>query len=136
MSVLVFFSSKEVDMMAAAISIQKEREDDVDFTYPFFYDYKGIITKHDASNSDDWGGLIAPFEPLSLVLLLLSVPTMATLLCVCENITPANKRYERAGWPSDISPFKKFSHCLLYMYGALLCEGTMSGNLNNAVNIG
>jgi hypothetical protein len=53
---------QEVDIVAAPISIQAERDPAMDFSYPYYYEYTTVLVKKPDVNSIKWRTLIDPFK--------------------------------------------------------------------------
>ena len=53
---------QEVDMVVSPISIQAEREEVMDFIYPFYTDYTTVLLKLPDPADSKWKTLIQPFK--------------------------------------------------------------------------
>ena len=53
---------QEVDMTMAPLTISYERERVMDFTYPFYHDFSGVLLKRPDPNSKKWRTYIDVFR--------------------------------------------------------------------------
>lgn len=102
--------------MIGAISIQKEREDVMDFTYPFFHDSSAMILKRSLSIYDVWAKIFRPFHWTTLLLLVASIVVIGRVLSIVENYHP------KYGKPQK-NYFGRWDMCIWYLLAALLREG-------------
>ncbi|CAC5375410.1 unnamed protein product [Mytilus coruscus] len=58
---------RDVDIVAAPLTIQTDRERVIDFTYPYFYEPSVILIKKPDPNLTKWRTLIDPFSPTVLL---------------------------------------------------------------------
>ncbi|XP_060063877.1 uncharacterized protein LOC132544318 [Ylistrum balloti] len=110
----------EVDIVAAPLSTQANREKVMDFTYSYFIDYTTIIMKKPDPYEKKWRTLIDPFSEQLLLCVLLSLPVMSLLLFLFERFSPYyTGDEEREG----MSGLHTYQDAFWYMYGALLTQG-------------
>ncbi|XP_046572371.1 glutamate receptor ionotropic, delta-1-like [Haliotis rubra] len=74
---------KEVDIVLAPLTVREDREEVMDFTYPYFYDAAGAIFKRPGLKR--WSTLLRPFKWEVLLCLGIGVAGLTLLLHVMEN---------------------------------------------------
>ncbi|ESO96399.1 hypothetical protein LOTGIDRAFT_159803 [Lottia gigantea] len=109
---------KEADLMVAAIGISKEREDVMDFTFPYLFNH-GVAMFKLRNNPEDekWQTLLKPF-------------TLGVLACIGAALITAGVIYhliEKFNPYYTKPPTLTFWYRIEYLYGALLAHGC--GNL-------
>ncbi|XP_076114569.1 putative glutamate receptor [Mytilus galloprovincialis] len=108
---------REVDIVAAALTVHSDRETVMDFTYPYFYEFSSIIFKKSDPDNSKWTRLLDPLSTTVLILVGICLPTASFILCLLENTNPFyNKRQGKRG-------LHNMSDSFWYMYGALLTQG-------------
>ncbi|KAL3848512.1 hypothetical protein ACJMK2_019363 [Sinanodonta woodiana] len=119
---------EEVDMVVAPLAAQKQREEVMDFTYAFYYDYTSVILKKPDPNRNKWLTLIDPFRWEVLVGILTSVPVMALVLRTLEKYNPyhSKHKYQRDSTFNQGSRdgrLDTYQNAFWYLYGTLLSKG-------------
>ncbi|XP_060589780.1 glutamate receptor ionotropic, kainate glr-3-like isoform X1 [Ruditapes philippinarum] len=114
---------EEVDIVAAPISIQAERDPAMDFSYPYYYEYTTVLVKKPDVNSIKWRTLIDPFKFEVLLTIGASLLVVTVLVFLLERYNPfytipeyAEERVKNGGLHTWHSSF-------WYVFGALLCQG-------------
>ncbi|XP_069121394.1 glutamate receptor ionotropic, delta-1-like [Argopecten irradians] len=110
----------EVDLVAAPLSAQANREKVMDFTYSYYIDYTTILMKKPDPYEKKWRTLIDPFSEQLLLCVLLSLPVMSLLLFLFERFSPYYVRDEER---EGMSGLHTYQDAFWYMYGALLTQG-------------
>ncbi|CAC5375407.1 GRIK2 [Mytilus coruscus] len=111
---------RDVDIVAAPLSIQTDRERVIDFTYPYFYESSAILMKKPDPNLTKWRTLIDPFSPTVLLCIFISLPISSFFLFFFEKYNPYYRKVEDR---SKVRGLHHFSDSFWYMYGALLTQG-------------
>ena len=83
-SILLNFDRQEVDIVAADISIQKEREMVMDFAFPFYYGDTSVLLKKPDPNEGKWRTLVDPFKWRVLVAIGAMLPFASLLAFLLE----------------------------------------------------
>ncbi|XP_067682011.1 glutamate receptor-like isoform X1 [Haliotis asinina] len=106
---------EEVDMVVAPISIAPDREQVVDFIFPYYYEYTTILIKKPDPNRTKWRTLIDPFKWQVLMCIFISLLGVTTFYFLVERWNPyyEGKRKKKS----------MFGDAFWYMYGALLTQG-------------
>ncbi|XP_063428109.1 glutamate receptor ionotropic, kainate 2-like isoform X1 [Mytilus trossulus] len=111
---------RDVDIVAAPLSIQTDRERVIDFTYPYFYESSAILMKKPDPNLTKWRTLIDPFSTTVLLCIFVSLPICSFFLFFFEKYNPYYRKVEDR---SKVRGLHHFSDSFWYMYGALLTQG-------------
>ncbi|XP_052103578.1 glutamate receptor ionotropic, kainate glr-3-like [Mytilus californianus] len=111
---------RDVDLVAAPVTVQITRENAVDFTIPYFYDSPAILLKKPDPNSKKWRTLIDPFSEYVILCIFISLPVTSLFLFFFEKCTPYYRRMEDR---DKVRGLHHFLDSLWYMYGALLTQG-------------
>ncbi|KAK3586557.1 hypothetical protein CHS0354_022690, partial [Potamilus streckersoni] len=119
---------EEVDMVVAPLAAQKQREEVMDFTYAFYYDYTSAIIKKPDPNRNKWLTLIDPYRWEVLVGIIISVPVMALVLRTLEKFNPYHSKHEYQrdstfNQGSRDGRLDKYENAIWYLYGTLLSKG-------------
>ncbi|CAG2217228.1 GRID1 [Mytilus edulis] len=110
----------DVDIVAAPLTIQTDRERVIDFTYPYFYEPSVILIKKPDPNLTKWRTLIDPFSTTVLLCIFISLPISSLFLLFFEKYNPYYRKVEDR---SKVTGLHHFSDSFWYMYGALLTQG-------------
>lgn len=122
-----FHCFQEADLTVAALSVQPEREEVMDFISPYYTEYTVIILKKPAESSTKWRTLIDPFSWVVLVAIAVSLPVVTFFLTLCEKLSPCYAHIQNRGkYPG----LHNFSDCFWYLLGALLTQGKFVSNIN------
>ena len=108
--------------MAAAFSMQADREMVIDFTYPYFFESTAILMKKPDPNATKWRTLIDPFSPTVLLCIFISLPVSSFFLFFFEKNNPYYRKVEDR---RKVRGLHHFSDSFWYMYGALLTQGKL-----------
>ncbi|WAR27606.1 GLRK-like protein [Mya arenaria] len=119
----------EVDIVAADISIQKEREMVMDFMFPFFYGSTSVVIKKPDPNRRKWRTLVDPFksEVLAFIGIVLIAASVIGFLFNPFYCNPDNARLR-----SETYGLHTIHDAFWYMYGALLSQGGVNLPESNA----
>ncbi|WAR27612.1 GRIK2-like protein [Mya arenaria] len=120
---------EEVDIVAADISIQKEREMVMDFMFPFFYGSTSVVIKKPDPNRRKWRTLVDPFkgEVLAFIGVVLLAASVIGFLFNPFYCDPDNARLR-----SETYGLHTIHDAFWYMYGALLSQGGVNLPESNA----
>ncbi|XP_059160214.1 probable glutamate receptor [Physella acuta] len=116
---------KEVDLVAAPLTIHEMRERVMDFTFPYFVDYTSVMMKLPDPADRKWLTIIQPFRWEVHLAILMSLIFTSCLLTFMERHNPHNKTRDRDNsyrWSRDES-FLGFYHTFWYLFGALFTQG-------------
>lgn len=108
-------------MVAADISIQKEREMVMDFTFPFYYGDTSVIIRKPDPNAKKWRTLIDPFKWQVLMTIILVLPVVSFIVFLMEKYNPYYNHPENQ--TAEENRLGTFIDAFWYMYGALLSQG-------------
>ncbi|CAG5124472.1 unnamed protein product, partial [Candidula unifasciata] len=108
---------QEVDMVVAPLAMDGERDNVIDFAYPFFTDYTTVVFKRQDPNSSKWLTLIRPFKWQVHLTIWISMISVAILITILERRNP----YYQAN--SQKSAFDNFIDSICYLFGSLLTQG-------------
>ncbi|XP_045200055.2 glutamate receptor 2-like isoform X1 [Mercenaria mercenaria] len=114
---------EEVDIVAADISIQKEREMVMDFMFPFYYGYTSVLLKKPDPNARKWRTLVDPFQWEILMTIGISLPIVSLMAFLLEKFNPFYNDPENARIATENYGLHTFHDSFWYMYGALLSQG-------------
>lgn len=114
---------EEVDIVAADISIQKERELVMDFMFPFYYGSSSVLLKKPDPNARKWRTLVDPFKWEVLMTIGICLPIVSMLAFLLEKFNPFYNDPENARIAAETYGLHTFHDAFWYMYGALLCQG-------------
>ncbi|XP_033760423.1 probable glutamate receptor [Pecten maximus] len=113
-------AKREIDIVAAPLTTQAQREEVMDFTYSFYMDYTTILMKKTDPNLTKWRTLIDPFSEVLLLCVCISIPVVSLLLFLFERFSPCcvgdDDREEKSG-------LHTYQDAFWYVYGALLTQG-------------
>ena len=110
-------------MVMAPVSIQPERMQYVDFSYPFYYDYTSVLVKKPDPGKLKWRTLVDPFKWQVLLFIGISLPVVTAMIFFIEKYNPYYAVPEYAEVREQTGGLHKIHDAFWYMYGALLCQG-------------
>ncbi|OWF52486.1 Glutamate receptor ionotropic, kainate 2 [Mizuhopecten yessoensis] len=111
---------KDVDLVAAPLSITMQRERVMDFIHPFFHDHSEVLIQKPDPQETKWRTLIDPYSDTVIISIGLSLPLASLVLVALENISPVYSGDEREPNGSDLN---SFLGSFWYLFGALLTQG-------------
>ena len=111
-------------MVAADISIQKEREMVMDFAFPFYYGDTSVVIKKPDPNAKKWRTLLDPFKWQVLMAILLTLPVASFLIFLMEKYNPYYNQPQHQ--TTEGNRLGTFIDAFWYMYGALLSQGMLN----------
>ena len=110
-------------MVAADISIQKEREMVMDFAFPFYYGDTSVIIKKPDPNAKKWRTLIDPFKWEVLIAIISVLPVVSFLVFLMEKYNPYYTNQVDTTPLAEENRLGTYIDSFWYMYGALLSQG-------------
>lgn len=116
---------KEIDLVAAPLTMQTDRERVMDLSHPYFYEATVILLKKPDPNDSKWRTLIDPFHPYVLICIFISLPVSSFFLFFFEKNNPYYRNVEGR---NKVRGLHHFSDSFWYMYGALLTQGKFFGS--------
>ncbi|KAL4222939.1 hypothetical protein ACF0H5_018980 [Mactra antiquata] len=114
---------EEVDMVAADITIQKEREMVMDFMFPFFYGDTSVLLKKPDPNARKWRTLVDPLKWEVLMAIGICLPIVSLMAFLIEKFNPFYNDPKNAQIATVSYGLHTFHDAFWYMYGALLSQG-------------
>ncbi|KAK7104405.1 hypothetical protein V1264_019127 [Littorina saxatilis] len=112
-------ANSKVDLVVAPLTVTQQREQAMDFTYPFFNDADTVIYKKPDPKKDKWRTYLQPLKWQVLLLICVSLLATSLLLGFLESWSPfypGNRLSEHRG--HHTSYFRSFR----LLYGALLAQ--------------
>ncbi|XP_052784546.1 glutamate receptor ionotropic, kainate 2-like isoform X2 [Mya arenaria] len=123
---------EEVDIVAADISIQKEREMVMDFMFPFFYGSTSVVIKKPDPNRRKWRTLVDPFKSEVLAFIGIVLIAASVIGFLFEKFNPFYCNPDNARLRSETYGLHTIHDAFWYMYGALLSQGGVNLPESNA----
>ncbi|XP_052784781.1 ionotropic receptor 93a-like [Mya arenaria] len=123
---------EEVDIVAADISIQKEREMVMDFMFPFFYGSTSVVIKKPDPNRRKWRTLVDPFKGEVLAFIGVVLLAASVIGFLFERFNPFYCDPDNARLRSETYGLHTIHDAFWYMYGALLSQGGVNLPESNA----
>ncbi|XP_060069605.1 uncharacterized protein LOC132549672 [Ylistrum balloti] len=111
---------KDVDLVAAPLSITIQREHVMDFIHPFFHDHSVVLIQKPDPQETKWRTLIDPYSDTVIISIGLSLPLASLVLVALENFSPVYNNEDRLPNESDLN---SFLGSFWYLFGALLTQG-------------
>ncbi|XP_052065508.1 glutamate receptor ionotropic, kainate glr-3-like [Mytilus californianus] len=113
---------REIDFVAAPLTVQAQREMVIDFTHPYYHETAVILMKTPDQNDSHWTRLLDPLSPIVFLCIGLSLSITSFLIFIFEKYNPfyrceREQRLNKRG-------LHHFCDSFLYMYGALLSQGS------------
>jgi hypothetical protein len=114
-------SFQEADLVASTLTINTEREQVIDFTYPIIFDYVTVVFAKPRVNK--WRTLLNPYTDMVYALMIISLLLVSLIFFLLERWHP---KY------CDVSnkPPPNLYDCFFYMFGALLAQGKHNSYIN------
>ncbi|CAG2211131.1 GRID1 [Mytilus edulis] len=85
---------RDVDLVAAPLTMTIQRENAVDFAIPYYYDSAAILLKKPDPNAKKWRTLIDPLSKYVFLCIFLFITVTSLFLFVFEKYTPYYRRME------------------------------------------
>ncbi|KAL3860944.1 hypothetical protein ACJMK2_007039 [Sinanodonta woodiana] len=114
---------QEVDMVVTSLSIQSERKEVMDFTYPFYYDYTTVLLKKTDPEKTKWMTLLKPFKWQVLVSIGAALIFSSIVFCLMEKYNPYYSHPYHSESREVNHGLNSFAAAFWYMYGALITQG-------------
>ncbi|GFN97075.1 glutamate receptor [Plakobranchus ocellatus] len=114
---------EEIDLIVAPIGVTGAREAVIDFSSSFFYDDTAVILKMPDPNKSKWRTYIDIFrgEVLMCIGAALFIGSIIIFLLTKAELLLYGRQHKVFA--------SSFNGCVMYLYGAMLAQGTFSGNL-------
>ncbi|ESP00146.1 hypothetical protein LOTGIDRAFT_141353, partial [Lottia gigantea] len=109
---------REVDLFAGPLAMSSDREDAVDFTFPYFHVYTSVIFRRPDPNKTKWRKLIDPFKWEVHVCIFASFLCIVIMLYSIERMNPY--------YTVQLDERPTIQGLFLYLFGALLAQGGSS----------
>lgn len=119
---LAFSLFQRANITIAPLAVTADREETVDFAFPFYYDYNGVLIKKPDPRKLKWRTLVDIFTYPVYIGIAVSLPVMTLLVYLSERFNPFYRAYtdeQLRAYPG----LHNFQDALWYMYGALLTQG-------------
>ncbi|XP_045201044.2 glutamate receptor 2-like [Mercenaria mercenaria] len=114
---------EEVDIVAAPVSVQAERDPVMDFSYPYYYEYTTVLVKKPDINATKWRTLIDPFKWEVLITIGASLLIVTILTFILEKYNPFYDIPQHAESRQINGGLHTWHSSFWYVFGALLCQG-------------
>ncbi|KAK6182170.1 hypothetical protein SNE40_009911 [Patella caerulea] len=106
---------REVDLFVGPLAMSADREQAIDFVYPYFLAYTAVVFRLPDPNKNKWRKLIEPFQWEVHVCLFSSFCGTILLLYTIESLNPFYLKSKK--------PRPTFQGIVLYLFGAMLFQG-------------
>ncbi|KAL3861014.1 hypothetical protein ACJMK2_007107 [Sinanodonta woodiana] len=114
---------QEVDMVVAALSIQSERKQVMDFSYPFYYDHRTVLVKKIDPGKTKWMTLLKPMPWQVLVSIGAALIVSSFVFFLVEKYNPYYSHPGHTEAREVTRGHNSFAAAFWYMYGALITQG-------------
>ncbi|CAG2239144.1 GRID1 [Mytilus edulis] len=113
---------REIDFVAAPLTVQAQREMVIDFTHPYHHETAVILMKTPDENVSQWTRLLDPLSPMVFLCIGIALSVTSFLIFVFEKYNPFYSSENKERWTKR--GLHHFCDAFCYMYGALLCQGS------------
>ncbi|XP_063399364.1 glutamate receptor ionotropic, delta-1-like [Mytilus trossulus] len=113
---------REIDFVAAPLTVQAQREMVIDFTHPYHHETAVILMKTPDENASQWTRLLDPLSPMVFLCIGIALLITSFFIFILEKYNPFYSGDNKERWTKR--GLHHFCDAFCYMYGALLCQGS------------